>query len=274
MAKEDPNKHDQETSSPTQKSKATAANHDEVEVEAATGSSKVVGPSLSHNPNSDGDEQSEASDDSSDDDFGPQLPPAGATESNDSKYTRDSRYSPPAQHTIATESTATKKRQRDDWMVVPPENQSWASGMNPTALTNRKFNTGKSARGDQSSGGIGAAWTENPTQKRQRLENEVLGIKAEPDARSAKPRDLSSRANTTTANKVKSLSVSTYFSSRAMRLPLIETRRIKAVSPRCTKVTKRVNAIQAKKILVHGPSAGRKTLLEKRACQVRRVRNT
>ncbi|OKL56901.1 hypothetical protein UA08_07854 [Talaromyces atroroseus] len=200
MAGKDLYEHSQKTS-PSQNSKATSTDHDKVE--AATEPSKIVGPSLSYHHDSEGDEHSEASDDSSDDDFGPQLPPVGATASNDAKYERESRYSPPPeQHEIITESATTKKRQRDDWMVTPPDNQSWASGMNPTTISNRRFNTGKSARGDQSSGGIGAAWTENPTQKRQRLENEVLGIKAEPDTRSARPRDLSSKTNTATANKV------------------------------------------------------------------------
>ncbi|EED15986.1 conserved hypothetical protein [Talaromyces stipitatus ATCC 10500] len=168
-------------------------------------SPKVVGPSRPPNHSqSDSEPQPEDSDDSSDDDFGPQLPPAGGTKPDTPKYEVDSR---PPRRVLGEDidSATTKKRQRDDWMLNPPGNSSWASGMNPAALTNRKFMSGKSARGNRSTEGADSVWTEDPAQKRQRLENEVLGIKSEPSARSAGSRDLSSRTDSATADRLKSL---------------------------------------------------------------------
>lgn len=193
-------------SSPSQKSKATET--DSGKPISATETSRVVGP-VAPRHLSDSELQQEPSDDSSDDDFGPQLPPVATTESSKPTYGANSRSSPSLQD-VATEGATAKKRQRDDWMLNPPENTSWAAGMNPAALTNRKFMTGKTARGDQSTEGIGSVWTESPSQKRQRLENEVLGIRAAESIRSAGPKDLSSRKNQAAADKVKSLSVSTY----------------------------------------------------------------
>ncbi|KAI7968969.1 hypothetical protein EIK77_007664 [Talaromyces pinophilus] len=171
--------------------------------------SKIVGPSRPPTQSkSESEQEPQDSDDSSDDDFGPQLPPAGGPKSGPSKYETESRP-PPRMHDGDTENLTTKKRQRDDWMLVPPENSSWASGPNPAALTNRKFMSGKSTRGGRNMDGAGSVWTEDAAQKRQRLENELLGIKSESSARSAGSRDLSSRTNSATADKLKSLTVST-----------------------------------------------------------------
>lgn len=176
----------------------------------ATEPSKIVGPSRPPTQASPASEQEpQDSDDSSDDDFGPQLPPAGGPKSGPSTHEAESRL-PPRMHDGDTDNLASKKRQRDDWMLVPPENSSWASGPNPAALTNRKFMSGKSTRGGRNTDGAGSVWTEDPAQKRQRLENELLGIKSESSARSAGSRDLSSRTNSATADKLKSLTVSTY----------------------------------------------------------------
>lgn len=170
--------------------------------------SKIVGPSRPPTQlKSDSEQEPQDSDDSSDDDFGPQLPPAGGPKPGPSKYETESRP-PPRMHEGDAQNMATKKRQRDDWMLVPPENSSWASGPNPAALTNRKFMSGKSTRGGRSTDGADSVWTEDAAQKRQRLENELLGIKSESSARSAGSRDLSSRTNSATADKLKSLSVS------------------------------------------------------------------
>ena len=57
--------------------------------------------------------------------------------------------------------------------------------MDPTKLRNRRFNTGVGARappqkaageGGAADGGMGRTWTETPEQKRQRLEDEVMGV--------------------------------------------------------------------------------------------------
>lgn len=63
-------------------------------------------------------------------------------------------------------------------MLVPPTNDDWSSKVDPTKLKNRKFNSGKGAKAPvDKSGGIAAIWTETPEQKRQRLEDEVMGRK-------------------------------------------------------------------------------------------------
>lgn len=52
--------------------------------------------------------------------------------------------------------------------------------MDPTKLKNRKFNSGKGAKAPAASGGeneIGRTWTETPEQKRQRLADEMMGVK-------------------------------------------------------------------------------------------------
>lgn len=193
---------------PASKRTPSPGTTDDESVTAKT--SRIVGPSRpSIQSKSDIEQEPEDSDESSDDDFGPQLPPFGAPKSGPSKYETESRP-PPRAHDGDTENLTTKKRQRDDWMLVPPENTSWTSGPNSASLTNRKFMSGKSTRGGRSTDGAGSVWTEDPAQKRQRLENELLGISSESSARSGGSRDLSARSNSATADKVKSLTVSSY----------------------------------------------------------------
>lgn len=178
----------------------------------AVSTSKIVGPTRpptqlqSENEHLQPENNTDSSD-SSDDDFGPQLPPSGNTASTRPETQAESRV-PRSTSGDATDAAATRKRQRDDWMLKPPENSSWASGMNPTAIKNRKFTSGRSVRGDRNTDGASSVWTEDPAQKRQRLENEVLGIKSESSTSSARSKDLSTRTNQATAEKLKSLTVS------------------------------------------------------------------
>ncbi|KAL8777477.1 MAG: hypothetical protein Q9213_007846 [Squamulea squamosa] len=112
--------------------------------------------------------------DSEDDDFGPSLPPPNG-------HTANLQDSSPLPNTI--NEMAPKPQQREEWMLVPPSNSDWSTRMDPTKLKNRKFATGKGAKAPSSSskgaagGGIDQIWTETPEQKRQRLQDEMMGVK-------------------------------------------------------------------------------------------------
>ncbi|KAL8868509.1 MAG: hypothetical protein Q9198_008154 [Flavoplaca austrocitrina] len=117
---------------------------------------------------------------SSDDDFGPSLPPTnGATHLHQTPLISQ-----------ATEEPTSVPQKREEWMLIPPSNSDWSSRIDPTKLKNRKFATGKGAKGPSSgtkNGGINTIWTETPEQKRQRLEDEMLGIKAPAQLSSSAP---------------------------------------------------------------------------------------
>ncbi|KAL8852849.1 MAG: hypothetical protein Q9221_002225 [Calogaya cf. arnoldii] len=110
---------------------------------------------------------------SDDDDFGPSLPPTNS----------QNQTSHPHQATLNTEPTsetvAPAPQKREEWMLVPPSNSDWSSRIDPTKLRNRKFATGKGAKAASSSkdGSINTIWTESPEQKRQRLHDEMMGVK-------------------------------------------------------------------------------------------------
>ena len=106
---------------------------------------------------------------SDDDDFGPSLPPTGAEAQDDGPSTRPQEYASEAQAEPA-------KPKRDDWMTMPPEQDGLASRMDPSKLRARGFNTGKGAKAPAEKGGDGSAWHETPEQKRQRLEDAMMGV--------------------------------------------------------------------------------------------------
>lgn len=255
---------------PASKRTPSPGTTDDESVTAKT--SRIVGPSRpSIQSKSDIEQEPEDSDESSDDDFGPQLPPFGAPKSGPSKYETESRP-PPRAHDGDTENLTTKKRQRDDWMLVPPENTSWTSGPNSASLTNRKFMSGKSTRGGRSTDGAGSVWTEDPAQKRQRLENELLGISSESSARSGGSRDLSARSNSATADKVKSLTVSSYSLSVCPFVDLT-LKRPRVVSRPCMRVTKRIFKSPRKTIPASEHSTTRRMSLERPVYQAEHVRS-
>ena len=109
----------------------------------------------------------------SDDDIGPALPPAAG------KYD----FTAEIERMQAIEDknaaiAATLKPRREEWMLVPPKQDDWSSRIDPTKLKNRKFNTGKGAKGPAQMGGAdNTLWTETPEEKRKRLEDEVMGVK-------------------------------------------------------------------------------------------------
>ena len=136
-------------------------------------SSRVIGPSLppaplDERPTTDPYENES----SSDDDFGPALAPAAGTVEHDIERQRQRNF-----EAETTTQEAAKVSQREEWMLAPPEGSDWASKVDPTKLRNRKFNTGKGAKGPSSGGAVDMGlWTETPEQKRKRLEDEVMGV--------------------------------------------------------------------------------------------------
>ncbi|KAL3422189.1 hypothetical protein PVAG01_06345 [Phlyctema vagabunda] len=136
---------------------------------------RVLGPApppanLAERPSAPAD--SASSDD--DDDYGPSLPPAPGSAAE----TRMLQQRAVDEARTASSASTTSRPQRDDWMLVPPSDSDWTSRIDPTKLKSRKFASGKGAKAPaDKSGGISAIWTETPEEKRQRLEDEVLGRK-------------------------------------------------------------------------------------------------
>ncbi|KAL8732627.1 MAG: hypothetical protein Q9166_002602 [cf. Caloplaca sp. 2 TL-2023] len=138
---------------------------------------RTIGPApppapLSERPSSPPSEQAlNDNSDSDPDDFGPSLPP-----SNDHK---DAFHQPEISKTSTEVETSPKPQRREEWMLVPPSNSDWSSRIDPTKLRNRKFNTGKGSKAPppKSGSGIDTIWTETPEQKRQRLQDEMMGVK-------------------------------------------------------------------------------------------------
>ncbi|KAF2707631.1 hypothetical protein K504DRAFT_458124 [Pleomassaria siparia CBS 279.74] len=139
---------------------------------------RVLGPAappaaLSERPPNPPSDDSDS--DSSDDEFGPALPPSGTTYS---AYDGDilAKSGTSAFDTEEQYVEQAKKVQRDEWMTMPPTQDDLSARMDPTKLRARKFNSGKGARAPAGDG-MGV-WTETPEQKLKRLQNEALGITA------------------------------------------------------------------------------------------------
>lgn len=138
----------------------------------------------------------------SDDEFGPALPSASRTEVRGiswklplEAYTADftlcceqqeeeefearlrlARYE--TMRTLGAADANDGKPKRDEWMIVPPKSEDWTAKVDPTKIKNRKFQTGRGAKAPpQRPGGENTLWTETPEQRRQRLEDEVMGRK-------------------------------------------------------------------------------------------------
>ncbi|KAF6229901.1 hypothetical protein HO133_004238 [Letharia lupina] len=137
---------------------------------------RVVGPAappapLSERPTTPQGSDADSSD--SDDDFGPSLPPPPGSIRQETERKRQEAL---AEDEAARE--ASKRPQREEWMLLPPKQDDWSARADPTKLKNRKFNTGKGSKAPAQKGGSeNTLWTETPEQKRQRLEDEVMGVK-------------------------------------------------------------------------------------------------
>ena len=136
---------------------------------------RILGPSL---PPANLDERpitapSGVDDSDSDDEIGPALPPPHGQYDPEAEIRR----SKEAAEVEAARQAASKPK-REEWMLVPPKQDDWSSRIDPTKLKNRKFNTGKGAKGPaQKGGGDHTLWTETPEEKLKRLEDEVMGVK-------------------------------------------------------------------------------------------------
>lgn len=113
------------------------------------------------------------SDSDSDDDYGPSLPPAPGSAAANLLRQRAQRDQDRIREEAARAESA--KPQRAEWMLAPPSDSDWTARVDPTKLKNRKFASGKGAKAPAEKSGVSAIWTETPEEKRQRLEDQVLG---------------------------------------------------------------------------------------------------
>ncbi|ELR05887.1 hypothetical protein GMDG_07660 [Pseudogymnoascus destructans 20631-21] len=146
---------------------------------------RVMGPAMPPPQNTDeiplddtllSERPTEDPDSSSDDDYGPSLPPAPGSAAAAAAESAI-RAHETARAATATASAASSAPKRADWMLVPPGADDWTSRVDPTKLKTRKFASGKGAKALGEKSGVSAIWTETPEEKRQRLEDEVLGRK-------------------------------------------------------------------------------------------------
>ncbi|KIW97653.1 uncharacterized protein Z519_01237 [Cladophialophora bantiana CBS 173.52] len=173
---------------------------------------RVIGPTLPPAPlderppsgparaADDGD--SDTDDDDGDDDFGPRLPSAN---NHPTKSSAPSAIGPQ----VATAAASSAPVKRDEWMTLAPSHGDWSARVDPTKLKNRKFNTGRGAKGpSQATGGGGdASWHETPEEKQARLKREVMGIDtASTSARSSKSGSASNPHDEATARRLKEYS--------------------------------------------------------------------
>ena len=137
---------------------------------------------------------------SDDDDFGPSLP------TGPRKPSKSPTVSENEANTAAKATATSTKPQRDEWMMIPPSDADWSSRVDPTKLRNRKFNTGKGAKGPSQiqERGVDAKWTETPTEKAARLEREMMGIKPKGEERNRVPKE---KRNEVAVQKVREHSV-------------------------------------------------------------------
>lgn len=131
------------------------------------------------------------SDSSDDDDYGPSLPPAPGSAA---AYAAEAQRAQEASRLQAAAANAEPaKPKRADWMLVPPTDSDWSSRVDPTKLKNRKFASGKGGKAPGEKSGISAIWTETPEEKRQRLEDEVLGRREQATSSMAGRRETSGK---------------------------------------------------------------------------------
>ncbi|KAL4979428.1 hypothetical protein BDW66DRAFT_102610 [Aspergillus desertorum] len=136
---------------------------------------KVIGPSLpppTSRTDSNSDNNNNSDSDSSDDGFGPSLPPPAESVPQQFKLAQI-----PSQLSTSEEVESKPAPKRDAWMLAPPTGGSNPSRVDPTKLRNRKFQSGpRVGNAPIGGGGVDSSWTETPDEKMRRLQDEVMGI--------------------------------------------------------------------------------------------------
>jgi len=181
---------------------------DQTHTKKSAGKRKAIGPALP--PEHALSEQKISHDgdsDDSDDDIGPVLPPAGTEHIRLDNIADDagSEYL----EVSSKENHRTNSRQRDEWMLQPPQESDWTSRVDPTKLRNRKFQTGRPNRGPPVSSRVDSSWTENPEQKMERIRDEVMGVKASMPVKDGNNHTDASRISNTTHERIQKYNVST-----------------------------------------------------------------
>lgn len=144
----------------------------------------------------------DSSEDSSEDDFGPNLPPA--TVSGNVGVTTNKSASQPA---VAPSAPSVASSKRDEWMTLAPSNGDWSSRVDPTKLKSRKFNTGKSV-GVATASNNKDVWNETPEQKQARMHRELMGIKDDTSTETPLVDSAPSEKDVETAKRIKEYNVS------------------------------------------------------------------
>ncbi|KAI0380228.1 hypothetical protein F5Y04DRAFT_257750 [Hypomontagnella monticulosa] len=161
---------------------------------AAAAAKRVLGPApppapLSERPPGSPNSNPDSSD-SDDDDYGPALP---TSTSHQARATQAR-----ARETAERAAAEAAGPQRDDWMLAPPSAGSAYRAPDPTKLKNRRFASGpRSGATSSNTGGgdeVSSIWTETPEQKRQRLENAVLGREGSSTTQKTSSRNPSTNA--------------------------------------------------------------------------------
>ena len=174
---------------------------------SSTKRARVVGSApppapLEERPTNDPQQNDEPASESDDDDFGPSLPSATNAANQSSARSAVGLQMPAG-------APAAALAKRDEWMTLAPTDGDWSSRVDPTKLKNRKFNTGRGAKGPSQSGkGGDASWHETPEQKQERLRREVMGIKDTTAATASSSADLRHGAyDDATARRLKEFNV-------------------------------------------------------------------
>ncbi|EMC94996.1 hypothetical protein BAUCODRAFT_34994 [Baudoinia panamericana UAMH 10762] len=91
---------------------------------------------------------------------------------------------------------SSERTKRDEWMMMPPEQDGLAARMDPTKQRPRGFNTGKSAKGPDAAADDKSAWNETPEQRQKRLRDEVMGV-----SKAAPPASMTAARSTTSVRE-------------------------------------------------------------------------